>query len=230
MVCTKTLYNYLHQGLLGGKAIDLSLVTRRSLRKSVLSKYKRELGKSIELRDATIETREEFGHWEIDTVRGAKDKTDDVLISLIEQKSRLYVALRCPSARAGDIKETLGTWRSTFRNNVQLGLLCKTITADNGLEFADISDLEDEILSIYFARPYSAWERGSNERHNGLLRRFIPKGKRIENISEHTLRRTLHWCNNLPRKILHYKTPQEVFLEEVNKIVDLNTVQFHIAI
>ena len=99
------------------------------------------------------------------------------MISLIEQKSRLYVALRCQSARAGDIKETLGTWRSTFRNNVQLGLLCKTITADNGLEFADISDLEDEILSIYFARPYSAWERGSTERHNGLLRRSIPKGK-----------------------------------------------------
>ena len=67
-------------------------------------------------------------------------------------------------------------------------MLCKTITADNGLEFADISDLEDEILSIYFARTYSAWERGSNERHNGLLRRFIPKGKRIESISEHTLR------------------------------------------
>ena len=63
MVCTKTLYNYLHQGLLGVKAIDLPLVTRRSLRKSVSSKYKRELGKSIELRDAMIETREKFGHW-----------------------------------------------------------------------------------------------------------------------------------------------------------------------
>ncbi len=162
MVCTKTLYNYLHQGLLGVKAIDLPLVTRRSIRKSVSSKYKRELGKSIELRDATIETREEFGHWEIATVRGAKDKTDDILISLIERKSRLYVALRCPSARADDIKETLETWLSTFKNNVELGLLCKTITADNGLKFADISDLEDEILSIYFTRPYSAWERGSN--------------------------------------------------------------------
>ena len=104
MVCTKTLYNYLHQGLLRVKAINLPLVTRRSLRKSVSSKYKRELGKSIELRDATIETREEFGHWEIDTVRGAKDKTDDVLISLIKRKSRLYIALRCPSARSHDVK------------------------------------------------------------------------------------------------------------------------------
>ena len=62
MVCTKTLYNYLHQGLLRVKAIDLPLVTRRSLRKSVSSKYKRELGKSIELRDATIETREELDY------------------------------------------------------------------------------------------------------------------------------------------------------------------------
>ena len=130
MVCTKTLYNYLHQGLLGVKAIDLPLVTRRSLRKSVSSKYKRELGKSIELRDATIETREEFGHWEIDTVRGAKDKTDDVLISLIKRKSRLYIALRCPSARSHDVIETLETWLSTFKNNMELGLLCKTITAD----------------------------------------------------------------------------------------------------
>ena len=124
MVCTKTLYNYLHQGLLGVKAIDLPLVTRRSLRKSVSSKYKRELGKSIELLDATIETREEFDYWEIiDTIRGTKDKTDDVLISLIERESRLYIDLRCPFARSHDVKETLETWFSTFKNNVELRLL-----------------------------------------------------------------------------------------------------------
>ena len=158
MVCTKTLYNYLHQGLLRIKTIDLPPVTRRSLRKSVSSKYKRELGKSIELRDATIETREEFGHWELDTVRGTKDKTDNVLVTLLERKSRLYIALRCPSAHACDVKGTLEPWLTTFRKNVELGTICKTITADNGLEFADISELEDEILSIYFAHPYSAWE------------------------------------------------------------------------
>ena len=138
-------------------------------------------------------------------------------MTLLERKSRLYVALRCPSARACDVKETLEAWLTTFRKNVELGTICKIITADNRLEFADISELEDEMLLIYFAHPYSAWERGSNERHNGLFRRFIPKGKRIESILEHTLRRTLHWCNKLLRKILHYKTPQEVFLEEVIK-------------
>ena len=74
------------------------------------------------------------------------------------------MALRCPSVRATDVKETLHTWLNT---------LCKTITADNGLEFSEISNLGNETLSIYFVRPYSAWERGSNERHNGLLRRCI---------------------------------------------------------
>ena len=148
MVCTKTLYNYLHQCLLGVKAIDLPLVVRRSIRKSIVRKHKRELEQSIELRDAKIETSKEFDHWELDVVRGAKDKTDDVLISLIERKSRLYIALRCPSSYSHDIKETLETWLSTFRKNRELGLLCKTIIADNGLEFADISELEDKILSI----------------------------------------------------------------------------------
>ena len=175
-----------HKGILGIKAIDLPLVVRRSQRKSISRKHKRELGKSIELRDPNIETREEFGHWELDTVRGTKDKTDQVLISLLERKSRLYVALRCPSSRATDVKETLHTWLNTFKD-VNLACLCKTITADNGLEFSEISDLENETLSIYFARPYSAWERGLNERHNGLLRRCIPKGMPIKAVLEETI-------------------------------------------
>ena len=87
-----------------------------------------------------------------------------------------------------------------------------------------------QTLSIYFARPYSAWERGSNERHNGLLRRCIPKGMPIKAVSEETIQRTLQWCNNLPHKLLNYRPHLDVFLEEVNRIVDLDTVQFHIAI
>ena len=66
------------------------------------------------------------------------------------------MALRCPSARATDVKETLHAWLNTFKD-VNLACLCKTITADNGLEFSEISNLENETLSIYFARPYSAW-------------------------------------------------------------------------
>ena len=68
MVCAKTLYNYLHKGVLGIKAIDLPLVVRRSQRKSISRKHKRELGKSIALCNSNVETCEEFRHWELDTV------------------------------------------------------------------------------------------------------------------------------------------------------------------
>lgn len=141
-VCTKTLYNYLHKGVLGIKAINLPLVVRRSQRKSISRKHKRELGKSIELRDPNIKMREEFGHWELDTVRRTKDKTNHVLISLLERKSRLYMALWSPSTRVTDVKETLHAWLNTFKD-VHLSCLCKTIIADNGLEFSEISNLEN---------------------------------------------------------------------------------------
>lgn len=167
--------------------------------------------------------------WELDTVRGTKDKTDNVLVTLLERKSRLYVALRCSSAWATDVKETLHAWLNTFKD-VNLACLCKTITADNGLEFSEISDLEIETLSIYFARSYSAWKRGSNARHNGLLRTCIPKGMPIKSVSEETIQRSFQWCNILPRKILNYRTLLDVFLEEVNRTVDLDTVQFYTAI
>ena len=213
MVSTKTLYNYLHEGLLRIKPMDLPLVLRRSTRK-----HKKNLGKSIDLRDESILTREEFGHWELDTVRGIKDKHDEVIISLLERKTRAYVTLRSPSAKAADIKKTLESWLLSFSTRDSLQQLCKTITADNGLEFASIAELETEYLQVFFAHPYAAWERDSNERHNGLLRRIIPKGTAIRDVSEATLRRATDWCNTLPRKILNYRTPQEVFIEEVNKL------------
>ena len=214
MVSTKTLYNYLHEGLLRIKPMDLPLVLRRSTRK-----HKKNLGKSIDLRDESILTREEFGHWELDTVRGIKDKHDEVIISLLERKTRAYVTLRSPSAKAADIKNTLESWLLSFSTHDSLQQLCKTITADNGLEFSSIAELETEYLQVFFAHPYAAWERGSNERHNGLLRRIIPKGTPIRDVSEATLRRATDWCNALPRKILNYRTPQEVFIEEVNKLL-----------
>ena len=231
MVCTKTLYNYVHLDLLSLKPIDLPLMVSRSTCRPKTRKHKKTLGKSIELRDESIETREEFGHWEGDTVRGIKSKEDNVLVTIVERKSRLYVALRCPSATASDVKATLQSWLHNLVTSVGLQPLCKTITVDNGLEFASISDLEvEEQVSIYFAHPYTACERGTNERHNGLLRRFIPKGTPIKDVPEGTLKRALHCINNLPRKILGYKTPIEVFIEEVRTLVDLESVQFPIAI
>jgi IS30 family transposase len=92
------------------------------------------------------------------------------------------IHLRSPSIEAGDVEATLKNWMQGFQD---VPSICKTITSDNGLGFAKISELEEENLKIYFAHPFSAWERGSNERPNGLLRRMIPEGTAIQALSEH---------------------------------------------
>ena len=96
----------------------------------------------------------------------------------------------------------------------------KTITFDNGVEFLDWESIERSVIKegtqrtqVYFAHPYSAWERGSNENHNRVIRRFIPKGKRIALVSEKEVKEIERWMNNYPRKILGYKTPNEMVSE-----------------
>ena len=97
----------------------------------------------------------------------------------------------------------------------------KTITSDNGSEFAFLSDLKNEGIGVYYTHPYSSFERGTNENHNGLLRRFIPKGKRISSYSREAIERIEEWCNSLPRKILGYRTPEELFEAQLDLIYAL---------
>ena len=93
--------------------------------------------------------------------------------------------------------------------------MLKTITADNGNEF---SSLDRSSQEINFSHPYSAWERGTNERHDGLTRRVIQKGKPIKSFSADNIRSAETLVNNLPRKILGYRTPFERFLDELSKL------------
>ncbi len=96
-----------------------------------------------------------------------------------------------------------------------------SITADNGSEFADLSELEQKTetkTKVYFIHPYSSFEKGTNERHNGLIRRFIPKGKRISDYSLETISFIENWMNTILRKFLDYKTPEELFEIHLDKI------------
>lgn len=95
----------------------------------------------------------------------------------------------------------------------------KTITTDNGSEFSLLSGLEDlSNTLVYFAHPYTSCEKGSVERHNGLIRRFIPKGCRIDSFTNERICQIEVWCNSLPRKILGYSTPDELFEDELDRI------------
>ena len=94
----------------------------------------------------------------------------------------------------------------------QFSQVFKTITSDNGSEFADLSTIESETdTKVYFTHPYSSFEKGTNERHNCLIRRFIQKGKRISDYSSDDIAFIEEWMNTLPMRILNYKTPEELF-------------------
>lgn len=221
-LCTKTLYNYVDKGLLAIKNIDLPEKLKRNKRTPHVKakENKRVLGRSIDERSESVQNRKEFGHWECDLVIGAKDKDDAALLTMIERMTREFWVIRIPGKRPDDVMKALESLREQYSNH--WNEIFKTITTDNGSEFANLSDIEKlSTTLIYFAHPYTSYEKGSVERHNRLIRRFIPKGKRIDSYSNEQIAQIEVWCNNLPRKLLGYKTPDELFESELDRIYGL---------
>lgn len=219
MVCTKTLYNYVDLGLIPIKNIDLPFKVQRKQKSARTRKHAKNLGKSITERPEHIKERREFGHWEIDTVIGEKTNKDQVLITLTERKTRAELIYKVAGKTALAIDQCLA------QLHVELGTekfnqVFKSITADNGSEFASLTQLETYTTTqVYFAHPYASWERGTNERHNGLIRRFLPKGTRMSDVSHEQVAHIQNWCNTLPRKILGYDSPRERLQQELELIV-----------
>ena len=146
------------------------------------AKNKRVLGRNIEERPASIEDRTEFGHWEVDPVIGSKSGNDDALLTMIERKSHEYWMIRIPGRNPNGVMEALREAR--FQYDEHWDDIFKTITTDNGSEFSLLPGPEDlSNTLVYFAHPYTSCEKGSVERHNGLIRRFIPKGCRIDSFT-----------------------------------------------
>lgn len=211
--CTKTLYNWIDNSDLKVKNMDLVLKLRRNTKSSKSRNNKRILGTSIEKRPESIETREEFGHWEIDTVLGHKSK-DQALLTLVERKTRRAIVQRISSKSAPAVSDAL---KGIFEKYPDVQETFKSITADNGSEFSELSAQGQEMkIDVYFAHPYASWERGTNERHNGLLRRFIKKGQPIHAYSDQDITEVANWMNTFPRKILNYETPEENFAQFVD--------------
>ena len=208
---------YTNTRLLAVINADLPMKPRRNTKPSRVKKHKKKLGKSIAERPSSIDNREEFGHWEIDTVVGEKSKDDCVLLTIVERKTRNAIIHKIASKTAEAVTEALNTIRNIYGD--KFSDIFKTITGDNGSEFADLSILEAETdTKVYFTHPYSSFEKGTNERHNGLIRRFIPKRKRISDYSSDDIAYIEEWMNTLPRRILNYKTPEELFEIHLDEI------------
>jgi IS30 family transposase len=210
---TKTLYNYIDSGLFAGisnkdlwvKKDGAKRVCKR-IRTAALNNRK---GKGIEERPKEANGRTEQGHWGIDLVLG-RQGTKPAILTLVERKTRgsLYVLVKNKTQK--EVMAALRRLRRRARGDFTA--VFKTITADNGSEFLDSEGIKKAAKcgEVYYAHPYSSWERGSNENGNRILRRFVPKGTDIGKLTEGELQRIEDWVNNYPRKILGYKTAAQM--------------------
>ena len=206
----KTIYNYIDQGLfphLTNKHLPVKKNGKKRKYDEVRTAANNTKGTSISKRDASIESREEYGHWEMDTVVGGKG-SKEVLLVLTERK-HLHEIIRKIRSKSqyhvvkelDKIERKLGTKK--FRE------VFKSITCDNGCENLDFEGIERSALAksnrtkVYYAHPYSAWERGSNENANKLIRRFVPKGADIGKFSHERIKIIEHWINNYPRRLFN---------------------------
>ena len=176
-------------------------------------------GDSIEKRPEVVNTRETFGHWEMDTVLGLRGKTKKSLLVLTERKTRKEIIMELKKHTAAEVVKALNRlerkWGKLFYKVFQ------TITVDNGSEFADFEGLEKAArrkgsrLKLYYCHPYSSYERGSNENQNRMVRRQVPKGTDFDTLPEGTVESIEIWINNYPRPMFDYGTAEERFNEEL---------------
>ncbi len=165
---------------------------------------------SIHQRPEAINNRTEFGHWEGDTVEGIAHK--DGVHTEVERVSRLIGAKK---VKAIDSQSALDAQREIFTPLPEKAR--RSTTLDNGKETHLHFKLRDGLdMQTYHADPYSSWQRGTNENGNGLLRHYFPKGTDFTKVSDEDLADVVWELNNRPRKLLQYKTAQEVFDEHLN--------------
>lgn len=159
---------------------------------------------SIHQRPEVINQRKQFGHWESDTVEG-KGRRESIHTE-VERVSRFLQAAKVDRI---DSQQTIMAQKQIFRGLPEFAR--KSVTMDNGRENHYHTQLKSLKMTTYFADPYSSWQRGTNEFHNGLLRRYLPRKTSFKNLTDQELNDIVWEINNRPRKVLNYNTPQEVF-------------------
>ena len=210
-VCPETIYQFVYQSK--DKELYHCLPYKKSKRQKRYSRQRSpcRYGKIrlITQRPEDITTRKRFGHWEGDTIefKGTKEK---VVTTLVERKSRMVFLIKNNRKYSRGVMEKI---KEKFASIPEK--MCKTITFDQGVEFADYRQLEQENKrKIYYCETHSPWQKGSNENMNGRLRWYLPKDADIAKITQEELDKLAAKMNRCPRKCLGYKTPQELFIQQ----------------
>ncbi|WP_117275964.1 IS30 family transposase [Metamycoplasma alkalescens] len=210
----RTVYNWINKNLWVIKRKDRLRKWYKKGGKRTTSVIKRLVNSAdyvfpIWTRPKKIDLRKEFGHWEADLVLGRKSNGYYNVLTLTERKTRIGFAIKVRSKSGFVINSSL---KNLIQDN---NLFVKSITIDNGIEFEKIGLLAKWLdIKIYRAEPYASFQRGSNEHWNGILRREFKKGFDFNEITQEELEKIVFKINNMPREILNWLTPLELFKKE----------------
>ncbi len=174
------------------------------------------LHRSIEERSKEVNTRATFGHWELDSIIGTRKGKRQSCLVLSERKTREEIILRVKDKTAEETVRALTGLKRYFGGDFER--LFKTITCDNGTEFADQQGIDATGAVCFYCHPNAPSERGTNENINKLIRRKIPKGKSMYKLTQADATKVQHWVNNYPRPIFGGKTSNDIFAQELAKL------------
>ena len=227
-----TLYRYIDNEFLNvtNKYLVVGKHPQKSKDKNPPSiSYKNPMKESIENRPAHIAEREEFGHWEMDTVVGTAKGVSTSLLVLTERKTRDEIGLKLETRTAEAVVKAINKLERKFEREHKgsFAQIFKTITVDNGSEFSDVFGIQTSCYKrkkgprtkVYYCHPYSSYERGSNENQNKLIRRFIPKGTPITDYTAEEIERIIHWINHYPRRLFDGKSSDYLFQQELKNLI-----------
>lgn len=178
-------------------------------------------GTSIEKRLPEIETRETFGHWEMDCVEGKKG-TKPTLLVLTERKTRYELIRLMPDKTAASVVNAINRLERQYGSDM-FSRVFQTITVDNGSEFMDFSGIEynkkRKRTTMYYCHPYSYFERGSNENQNRMVRRHFPKGFDFTDTTQKQIDKLQDWINAYPRELFDFYSSADLYEAHLNSFV-----------
>ncbi len=213
-ICHETIYRYIYYNKSRGGRLYKHLRHKNKKYHNRSNTYQRRgiiIDRvSIDKRPKIVERKNRIGDFEIDTVIGRHHI--GALVTVVDRKSKFTLIQKVKSKRAEEVTAAL------IQMLQPLKPITKTITSDNGKEFAYHKQVSEALdTSFYFAHPYSSWERGLNEHTNGLIRQYLPKKTEFTQVSKEEIITIQNKLNHRPRKILNYQTPYEVFFTEFAK-------------
>ena len=221
-ICASTAYNYI-RGEIFGDELTVSMLPQHGKRhqpeRPAGSMPRKPAGRSIEDRPEHINDRSTFGHWEMDSVESCQGVSNTYIV-MTERKTRREIIIPSPDKTSASVVAALDTLEKKVGSKV-FPLIFQSITCDNGCEFADAAGIERSITGrgprteVYYCHPYRPSERGSNENQNGLIRRHLPKGTDLSQVSPREVKQVEEWLNNYPRKMFGFLCSEQLFQAEI---------------